>query len=185
MGQDVRVPDLSNVTHESIDAAVQGLSGQRIATVHYFGLALEDGDWDLGTFHQATMGVELICEGGQTYFATWGDAFGQFGLELMALPAEDVLQNGVNEQRDFSQHEWWETIRRGSLTAELVWRVGYVDSDDPSPVALHLRSTDAELWIVSCNLAAHDQSTGQLLLGVDEVVVTADLTCARELGLSK
>ena len=50
-------------------AAAQGLSRAPLTTVTYYGLESDGRDWDHGTHHTATMGVELASTGGQRFVA--------------------------------------------------------------------------------------------------------------------
>src|SRR6266852_3540352 len=85
------MPDCSAATRASVVAAARDLTGSVITNVTYYGFSFENEDWDCGQYHQATMGVELACSDGRQYVACWGDAFGHFGLELVAGAADDIF----------------------------------------------------------------------------------------------
>lgn len=93
------MPDRSQATSPSVLAAARALSGCRVLKVSYYGFSHWGEDWDHGLWHEATMGVELTTDAGATFLACWGDAFGHFGLELLAAPAGEIFENDP-EPRD-------------------------------------------------------------------------------------
>jgi hypothetical protein len=136
------------------------------------------------------MGVELACPDGRRFVACWGDAFGHFGLELLAGTAGDVFGNSP-QSRDFSAHRWWAPLARSAVSAQIIWRVGYVDRtedepDEAAPVAIALRCEQHVVWVAAAcraDAATSLMSRGGFLLGMDAVVVTADQRFARSIGL--
>ena len=172
------MPDRSPVTFDSLQRAVDALAAQRLAQVTYLGTGLEPDDWDFGRYHLATMGVELVTQDGTRFLATWGDAFGRFGLELLVVDADQAVPEG--ERRPFSDHAWWQPFIRARMGVSLIWRTGHLDSDQPCPVALALTDDAHTLWV-----AVAEESTpgGRILVGMDQVLVTGDRGFAAELGL--
>jgi hypothetical protein len=142
------MPDRSSVTKADLDAACDQLSGAVLARVTYFGLMFDGDDWDYGTHHSATMGVELTTRQDERFVVCWGDAFGHFGLELLVAPAADVFTNHP-ASRDFSGHPWWLPFMEIPLAAEFVWRDGHLDTGQPGPVALVLAAGKHRAWIVA------------------------------------
>jgi len=182
------MPDCSAATRASVVAAARDLTGSVITNVTYYGFSFENEDWDCGQYHQATMGVELACSDGRQYVACWGDAFGHFGLELVAGAADDIFLNAP-EGRDFSRHAWWVPFARSAVSARIIWRVGYVDRvasepDEPAPVAVTLVCDQHLVWVAAAGRGDNSpMSRGGFLLGTDDVLVTADRQFAHSIGL--
>ncbi|MGN6794023.1 MAG: hypothetical protein ACTHJW_16670 [Streptosporangiaceae bacterium] len=159
-------------------------------TYHGFS-AISGRRWDHRRYHVATMGVELTCSDGQRFVTCWGDAFGHFGLELLAGTADDVFQNDP-DSRDFSMHKWWAPFAQSRVSAGIVWRVGHVDRtdhepDEPAPVAVTLASDQHLVWVAAARASGAGTSPmarGGFVLGADEVLVTADRDFARSIGLA-
>lgn len=177
------VPDRSQATDATIAEAVARLSGRRIERATYYLLPSEH-EYEHGSFHAATMGVELRLTDATTVVACWGDAFGHFGLEPQLARAADVFKNDPTAY-DVSSHPWWRRFSSSPATARLIWRTGYVDRDDPAPVALQLATHRHSVWIFAAQQVKDDDAAAQrgFLLGLDEVFVTADPSLASELGL--
>jgi hypothetical protein len=184
------MPDRSVATRSSVMAAARGLTGSRVTEVTYYGFPAGDEDWDHGQYHDATMGVEFACPDGRRFIACWGDAFGHFGLELLAGTADNTFRNSP-QSRDFSAHPWWAPFARSAVSTRIIWRVGYVDrtqdeSDEPAPVAITLSCGQHVVWLAAAeraDAAASQMSRGGFLLGMDSVLVTADQQLARSVGL--
>lgn len=177
------MPDNSFTTRSSLSAAADDLTGSLVSGVTYYGFSFWGQDWDHGQYHDATMGVELACPDGRRFVACWGDAFGHFGLELIAAAAADVFGNSP-ESRDFSPHEWWAPFARRPVTADVAWRSGYADTDDPAPVAVSLSCGQHRVWIAAAARDDTSPASGSgFLLGMDAVLVTADRDFAQSIGL--
>jgi hypothetical protein len=184
------MPDRSLATRSSVMAAARDLTGSLLAGVTYYGFPAGDEDWDHGRYHDATMGVELACRDGRRFVACWGDAFGHFGLELLAGTAGDTFGNSP-QSRDFSAHPWWAPFARSAVSAQIIWRTGYIDRaqdepDEPGPVAITLSSGQHVVWVTAAehaDVVASPMSRGGFLLGMDAVLVTADQLFARSIGL--
>lgn len=185
------MPDASDATRSSVLAAAANLTGSLVTTVTYYGFPASSGmAWDHGRYHEAAMGVELTCSSGQRFVACWGDAFGHFGLELLASAADDVFQNRP-DVRDFSVHPWWAPFARSAVSAGIIWRTGHVDRvedepDEPAPVAVTLASGQHLVWVAAAEAAdagTSPMSRGGFLLGADHVLVTADRQFAHTIGL--
>lgn len=186
------MPDASDATRSSVVAAAAKLTGSLVTTVTYYGFPASSGmAWDHGRYHEAAMGVELTCSSGQRFVACWGDAFGHFGLELLASAADDVFQNRP-DIRDFSMHSWWAPFARSPVSAGIIWRTGHVDRvehepDEPTPVAVALASGQQLVWVAAgeaVGAGASPVSRDGFRLAADHVLVTADRQLARGLGLA-
>jgi hypothetical protein len=174
------MPDHSPVTRESYAEALANLRGHALSEVAYFGFSWFGSDWDEGSYHRASMGVELVRDDGRRFFAGWGDAFGHFGLELVDAAASEILHNQP-ERRDFSHHRWWRPFIHAPMAATAIWQSGHNDSDESAPVALELSTDDHRVWVVSAQ--KEEGLDARYLLGLDEVLVTADRSFAVDLGL--
>jgi hypothetical protein len=172
-------------------AAARDLTGSLVIEVVYYGFPAADEDWDHGQYHDATMGVELACPDGRRFVACWGDAFGRFGLELMAGTASDTFRNSPRSS-DFSAHRWWAPFARSAVSAQIMWRDGYVDRTEdepggPAPVAITLSTGQHVVWVAAAeqtDVAAFSlMSRGGFLLGSDAELVTADQQFAGSIGL--
>ncbi len=119
-----------------------------------------------------------------------GDAFGHFGLELLAESADNTFRNSP-QCRDFSTHPWWAPFARSAVSTKIIWRVGYVnrtqdEPDEPAPVAITLSCEQHVVWLAAAeraDAAVSLMSRGGFLLGMDSVLVTADQQFARSIGL--
>lgn len=190
----VRMPDLSDASRTSVALAAASLSGQRLQRVTYWVLRHEREDWDAGTHHRTTMGVELLTSDGQHFTACWGDALGRFGLELLVCPAVAIFKNDPAPV-DATGHPWWKSHQLAPITAELIWGTGYVDDTAPgfhgelggrAPVALLVTALDNPVWIAAAEAqpsSASDRVRGGHLLGSDAVLVTGDRSFAKSIGI--
>ena len=125
----------SKLTRTKYAAAVALLRGKRIAGITYYVLmggddGREPEQWDFGTWHDATMGVELVTDGGERFSAVWGDSFDHYGLELFTGPMTDHVV-ALGEPRgvaaiSVSRHPQWAGLVGTELTSvDIAW------SDDP------------------------------------------------------
>jgi hypothetical protein len=179
------VPDRSDATLDSVIAACDRLSGASLGKVTYFGLPSSDHDWDRGRYHEATMGVELVCQDRGTVFIGWGDAWGHFALEPRSKAAREVIADQYPE-RDFSAHPWWAPFAESTLTASLIWREGYVEDDGSAPVALALTDGRHTVWIAAAapvEPGASPMAGGGFLFGMNEVIVSGNRGFAETLGI--
>ncbi|BCJ38858.1 hypothetical protein Athai_63610 [Actinocatenispora thailandica] len=134
-GEDsVRVAE-SKLTRTKYAAAVGLLRGKRIAGITYYVLmggddGREPEQWDFGTWHAATMGVELVADSGERFCAVWGDSFDHYGLELFTGPMTDHVvmlgEPGGVAAISVSRHPQWAGLVGTELTGvDVAW------SDDP------------------------------------------------------
>jgi hypothetical protein len=173
------------VTLDSVLTACDRVSGASLSRVTYFGLESTGHAWDHGSYHEATMGVELATHDRGAVFVGWGDAWGHFGLEVRIADGLQAVGDH-HERRDFSAHPWWAPFAGSTLAASLMWREGHVEDDGSAPVALVLISGQHAVWIASAvpiEDRASPMGRGGFLLGMDEVIVTGDRGFAETIGL--
>lgn len=179
------MPDRSNVTRESLEAALLGIPTSPLASVRYYGFGMGlpggqpiDSEWgdasDLGAddaeHHFPAMGVELTFNDASAATVCWGDAFGHFGLEIVQEPAASVFRNSP-ASGDVTGHRWWAPLVGTILSAELHWATGFADGAEPAPLVLELSSGGFTLWLSASEYA----DDGTTLLGMDGVTVSPRL----------
>lgn len=70
----------------------------------------EAEEWDFGTWHQLTMGVELLAEDGTRYSAVWGSNFDYYGLEIFREPMSSQL-TGIGQPGGSPRHAGFDRDR--------------------------------------------------------------------------
>lgn len=129
------VPRLTAAQLERVIASLRGL---RISSVDYAVLTGgSDGhavlDWDYGTWHEPTMGIQLRPDNGALFTLTWGSSFGCYGLEVHDRGIDDFLAR-VGEPSgpalvSVGGHPCWRALLGRQITGtELAW-VEWVSSD--------------------------------------------------------
>ncbi|WP_433513941.1 hypothetical protein ACQP2T_62080 [Nonomuraea sp. CA-143628] len=167
------------------------LRGRRIRRVVYYPLmGGEDGcdveEWDFGTWHQPTMGVELSTDDGACFSAVWGSSFDHFGLEVFPEPMTAHLrmigEPWGSTAVDVTDHPRWSSLVDRKLTCvDIAW------SQDPEsylrkPDAIRLCSREKAVWIAAGSPAAWPP-TDVYYLGTDDVMVVFTAEFAGKVGI--
>ncbi|MGP3916519.1 hypothetical protein [Nonomuraea sp. 10N515B] len=167
------------------------LRGRRIHRVVYYPLMVgEDGcdveEWDFGTWHQPTMGVELSTDDGACFSAVWGSSFDHFGLEVFPEPMTAHLrmigEPGGSAAVDVTDHPHWSSIAGRKLTrVDIAWSQD-PESDLRTPNAIRLCSREKAVWIAAGSLAEWPP-TEVCHLGTDDVMVVFTAEFAAKVGI--
>ncbi|MFI6481497.1 hypothetical protein ACIBH1_26440 [Nonomuraea sp. NPDC050663] len=145
---------------------------------------LDVDEWDCGTWHEPTMGVELHTDDG-CYSAVWGSSFDHYGLEVYREPMTAHLrmigEQGGSAAVDVTDHPCWSGVVGRKLTrVEIAW-----GQDSPScprvPYAIRLGAREKAVWIAAGRPAAWPPS-GDFTLGTDDVMVLFTPELAAEVG---
>ncbi|WP_433323155.1 hypothetical protein [Spirillospora sp. CA-294931] len=180
------------LTVESYERLVAGLRGGTVLTVDYFVLMTGDegitpDEWDYGTWHEPTMGIELTMDPGVTYSATWNHTFGLYGLELYRAPMSDFLLNignpGGSARISATDHPLWAGIIATPIeSCHILWSDQEYGPAIHIPEAVQLRTATGQVWIAA-GRSAGDPSSGLFHLGTDDVLVAFDTETAIHAGL--
>jgi hypothetical protein len=172
--------------------------GQRVSQVIYYQIPYESPDdlmWDFDQWHRPDSGVELITTEGRVYSCVWGDAFGQFSLEV--FPDSMSAHFAVDQKRrwEVTQHpRWASALTQPIKDAAIVspqhprWAAAIVSPTEladgwlPRPVATRLDFGDNAIWIVAGE-PLEWPPTGRFWLGTEDVMVVFSRDLAQELGL--
>lgn len=177
------------LTEKNLRAIVAGLRGQRLADVVYYPLAtggITMEEWDFGSWHEPTMGVELITDTGCRYSAIWNDSFELYGLEVFPGPMTEFLTHigepGGTVPVSVSDHPCWTgLIGNKIIAADICW-----DDTAPEgvslPLAVGLASRGSVVWI-AVGRSADPGSAMSFYLGTDEVMVVFTSDVAAEAGI--
>ncbi|MEV0625952.1 hypothetical protein [Nonomuraea wenchangensis] len=167
------------------------LRGRRIHRIVYYPLTGgEDGcdveEWDFGTWHQPTMGVELSTDDGACFSAVWGSSFDHFGLEVFPEPMTAHLrmvgESGGPAAVDVTDHPHWSSLVSRKLTCvDIAW------CHDPgsglrTPYAIRLCSREKAVWIAAGS-PAEWPPTEVYRLGTDDVMVVFTAEFAAKVGI--
>jgi hypothetical protein len=163
------------------------LRGRRIHRVVYYPLmGGEDGcdveEWDFGTWHQPTMGVELFTDDGACFSAVWGSSFDHYGLEVFPEPMTTQLrmigEPGGSAVVDVTDHPRWSSLVGRELTCvDIVWSQDS-EGDLRAPDAIRLCSPEKVVWIAVGRPAAEVYH-----LGTDDVMVVFTAEFAAKVGI--
>jgi hypothetical protein len=189
---DAVVSASSNPAIDDYECLVASLTGQTIEAVDYCVLmagadGMEPDDWDYGTWHEPTMGVELVTGGG-VYSAIWGDVFDWHGLEVYSDPMSEHIggvgdEGGTARVAVSSPAAWAGIIGEPIEAARILrWRDGRDDRRDPLPPAVHLRTAVGLVWIGAGRSVTYTPD-GPFHLGTDDVFVVFGAEEAARVGL--
>ncbi|MEV4217254.1 hypothetical protein [Nonomuraea sp. NPDC049725] len=181
----------SLLTQAEYERTAAMLRGRRIQRVVYYPLmGGDDGcdveEWDFGTWHQPTMGVELFTDCGACFSAVWGSSFDHFGLEVFPEPMTAHLrmigQPGGSAAVDVTDHPRW-----SGLVGRKVTRVDIAWSSDsesglPTPNAIRLCSREEAVWIAVASPAEWPPAE-VYHLGTDDVMVVFTAEFAAKVGI--
>lgn len=180
------------MTAESYERLVAGLSGRMVLKVDYFVLMTGDegnepDEWDYGTWHEPTMGIELTVDPGVTYSATWNHTFGHYGLELYQAPMSDRLLNignpGSSARVSVTDHPLWAGIIAAPIeSCRILWSDPEHGPVTRIPEAIHLQTITGQVWIAA-GRAADYPPNGRFQLCTDDVLVVFDTETATRAGL--
>ena len=137
------IPALTTAQLERVIASLHGL---RIIGVDYALLTggadgREALDWDYGSCHEPTMGIQLSTDAGAVVTMTWGSSFGCYGLEVYDRSIGDFLAR-VGQPcgplvLPVGEHPRWRPLLgREIIGTELAW-VQW-SSSGPTPCWLRL-----------------------------------------------
>ncbi|MFD1543765.1 hypothetical protein [Nonomuraea guangzhouensis] len=183
-----KAPVSSLLTAVKYERTAATLRGRRIRKVVYYPLTGgEDGcdvvEWDFGTWHQPTMGVELFTDDGACFSAVWGSSFDHYGLEVFPEPMTAHLrmigEPGGPAAVDVTDHPRWSSLVGRKLTCvDIAW------SQDPvrTPYAIRLCSREKSVWIAAGE-PAEWPPTDVYYLGTDDVMVIFTAEFAAKVGI--
>lgn len=185
------VPVSSLLTAVEYERTAAMLRGRRIHRVVYYPLmGGEDGcdveEWDFGTWHQPTMGVELSTDDGACFSAVWGSSFDHFGLEVFPEPMTAHLrmigEPGGSAAVDVTDHPHWSSLVGRKLTCvDIAWSQD-PESDLRTPSAIRLCSREKAVWI-AVGSPAEWLPTEVYHLGTDDVMVVFNAELAAKVGI--
>ncbi|MEY9886851.1 hypothetical protein ABIA31_000477 [Catenulispora sp. MAP5-51] len=181
------------LTIDDYERLVAGLPGRTIEAVDYYVLmvgadGMEPDDWDFGSWHEPTVGIELVTGGGGVFSAIWGNVFDCYGLEVYSDPMSEHIR-GVGEQGGTARvavasHAAWAGIIGEPIeTARILWwQAGQGVRRDPLPLAVHLGTAEGQVWI---GVGRSETRTPEspFYLGTDDVLVVFDAEAASRMGL--
>ena len=162
------------------------LSGQVIALVRYYLLrsdGLQPHQWDLGVWHQPTMGVELVTDADEMFSATWSqyDEWG-FGVDLYDMPMSlHLLPGAADNAVDASEQGGWPLIVGRPIQVSVMWN-DFGTGRPPCPEAVKIVSDAAAAWIITADWERRE-SRLSVQLGMDDLMVIFDEKFAEALGL--
>ncbi|MFJ6118883.1 hypothetical protein ACWGJX_14745 [Streptomyces sp. NPDC054775] len=182
----------SILTSDGYERLVAGLRGQTIVAVDYFVLmggdeGTDPDEWDYGTWHEPTMGVELTMDDGGTYSAVWGSTFDYYGVELYPAPMRDFLSHidepGGPARVAVAEHSLWAGIISAPIeSCRVQWCGEEHGSPTPVPEAIHVRTVAGQVWIAAGRSATYEPD-GPFHLCTDDVLVIFDTDVAERAGL--
>lgn len=149
----------------------------------YTGYDIEE--WDFGTWHQPTMGVELFTDDGASFSAVWGSSFDHYGLEVFPEPMTAHLrmigEPGGSAAVDVTDHPRWSSLVGRKLTCvDIAWREELEGLR--TPAAIRLCSRERPVWIAAGRPAAWPPAE-DYYLGTDDVMVVFTAEFAAKVGL--
>lgn len=155
---------------------VASLDGRRLTEVRYHPLSLVDEpgveEWDFGTWHQPTMGVELQYGPDAVFSAIWDRSFGtEYSVELRAGSIDEFLVPEARRPVELTAHPRWAPFIGPALEASAVWADG--GADGRVPAGLALSGDSAELWIIAACPTTWPP-TDHFSVGTDDVMVVFD-----------
>ncbi|MFC4111572.1 hypothetical protein [Nonomuraea zeae] len=181
----------SPLTEVEYERTAAMLRGGRIHRVVYYPLmGGEDGceaeEWDFGTWHQPTMGVELSTDEGACFSAVWGSSFDHFGLEVFPEPMTAHLRR-IGEPFgstavDVTDHPRWSSLAARKLTrVDITWSQD-TERELRTPNAIRLCSREKAVWIAAGS-PAEWPPTEVYHLGTDDVMVVFTAEFAARVGI--
>jgi hypothetical protein len=183
------VPPLTTPRSAAANEHAAGLlSGQELAGVRYFLLALPDdsgmlADWDSGIWHEPTMGVELVTLSGDDFSVVWGQYEWGFGVDLFAGPmSAHLTEDAAGHWVDVSAHRLWSAMLGSPLTVRFLWD-DYGTGLPPCPEVLTLSTSLATAWIIAGRWESY-LGRQAIKVGLDGLLVTFDEKAVADLGFS-
>jgi len=180
------------LTADSYEGLVAGLLGRTVVAVDYYVLTggeegTEPDEWDHGTWHEPTMGVELTMDDGANYSAVWGHTFDCYGLELYPAPMREfrtrIDQPGGSARVSAAGHPLWAGIIFAPIeSCRIQWCAEEQGAVTPVPDAVILRTAAGQVWIAAGRSAAYEPD-GSFHLGTDDVLVIFEADIAARAGL--
>jgi hypothetical protein len=140
-------------------------------------------EWDLGVWHQATMGVELVTDANETFSAIWSqyDEWG-FGVDLYDVPISTYLiREAADSWVDASERAVWSSIVGRPIQVSFIWN-DFGTTRPPCPEAVKIASDAAAAWIITAGWERRE-SRLSIQLGMDDLMVIFDEKFAEALGL--
>lgn len=185
------VPVSSSLTAVEYERTAAMLRGRRIHRVVYYPLmGGEDGrdveEWDFGTWHQPTMGVELFTDDGACFSAVWGSSFDHYGLEVFPEPMTAHLrmigEPGGSAAVAVTDHPRWSSLVDRTLTSvDIAWSQDR-EGSLRTPAAIRLCSREKAVWIAAGS-PAEWPPTDVHHLGTDDVMVVFTAGFAAKVGI--
>ncbi|GAA2292590.1 hypothetical protein GCM10010149_45340 [Nonomuraea roseoviolacea subsp. roseoviolacea] len=186
------VPVSSLLTAVEYERTAAMLRGRRIHRVVYYPLMRgDDGrdveEWDFGTWHQPTMGVELFTDDGACFSAVWGSSFDHYGLEVFPEPMTAHLrmigEPGGSAEVDVTDHPRWSSLVGTDLTCvDIAWCQA-PEGSLRVPDAIMLRSREKAVWIAAGS-PAEWPPTGVYHLGTADVMVLFTAELVAKVGIA-